>query len=383
MLRLLSIAALCLSLLAISACQKDADNETTQIGFHGNARPINARPQPTPSTTLPPDQGDHAAANSTPPPTTTVAPPADACPARRAGLSLWHAGAGQAGLRRQPLRAGIRSRGRARLRARARKCAIRTRTRFSSCPERDRHATAYLACFQRIAIFGPGLIGGSLALAARRRGLCARLSLWSRDAAEREAVPAAGDWPTSSRTTPPRPSRGADLVLLCMPPAAHGRPRRANRPAPEAGRRRQRRGQRQGGRGRGNSARFSAPSGWQPLRRRAPHGRRASAAACDAARADLFEGAVCLLTPDERTAPDALATVDAFWQGFGARVRRSRPPRTTRAVALVSHLPHVLAAALVDFVRAQPGERRRLRRAGLARHDADRRRDRRNYGQKS
>ena len=75
MLRLLSIAAVCLSLLAISACQKDPDNETTQIGFHGNARPINARPQPTPSTTLPPDQGDQAAANSTPPPTTTVAPP--------------------------------------------------------------------------------------------------------------------------------------------------------------------------------------------------------------------------------------------------------------------------------------------------------------------
>jgi hypothetical protein len=73
MLRFLPLAALCLSLLAVSACQKDADNETTQIGFHGNttARP-NARPQPTPSTTVLPDAGDAAAVNSTPSPQTTV-----------------------------------------------------------------------------------------------------------------------------------------------------------------------------------------------------------------------------------------------------------------------------------------------------------------------
>ena len=74
-----------------------------------------------------------------------------------------------------------------------------------------------------------------------------------------------------------------------------------------------------------------------------------------AARADLFEGAVCLLTPDECTAPDALETVGAFWRGLGARVRSLPPAAHDEAVALVSHLPHVLAAALVDFVGTEPG----------------------------
>ena len=74
-----------------------------------------------------------------------------------------------------------------------------------------------------------------------------------------------------------------------------------------------------------------------------------------AARADLFEGAVCLLTPGERTDADALETVGAFWRDLGARVRCLPPAAHDEAVALVSHLPHVLAAALADFVGAQPG----------------------------
>lgn len=68
--RRLTLAALCLSLLAFSACQKDAENEaaTPQIGFRGgNARPP-VRPLATPSTTVLPDPGDAAAANLTPPP---------------------------------------------------------------------------------------------------------------------------------------------------------------------------------------------------------------------------------------------------------------------------------------------------------------------------
>ncbi len=75
-----------------------------------------------------------------------------------------------------------------------------------------------------------------------------------------------------------------------------------------------------------------------------------------AARANLFEGSVCFLTPDERTAPDALAAVGEFWRALGARVRGIAPESHDETVALISHLPHALAAALVRFAGAQPAE---------------------------
>ena len=200
----------------------------------------------------------------------------------------------------------------------------------------------------QLAIFGPGLIGGSVALAARRRGLCARLSVWSRDEAEREAVRRLelADVVTGD---PAEAVRGADLALLCTPPGAMAA--LAGQIAPHLAP------------GATVSDVASVKAGVAGELAAILGGRYAGAhpmagaerQGLHAARADLFEGAVCLLTPDAHTAPDALATVEAFWQGLGARVRRLSPAAHDEAVALVSHLPHVLAAALVDFVGAEPG----------------------------
>ena len=200
----------------------------------------------------------------------------------------------------------------------------------------------------QLAVFGPGLIGGSIALAARRRGLCARLSVWSRDEAERAAVRrlALADLVTGD---PAEAVRGADLVLLCTPPGAMAA--LAGQIAPHLAP------------GAAVSDVASVKAG-VAAELTAILGRRYAGAhpmagaerqGLRAARADLFEDAVCLLTPDERTAPEALATVDAFWRDLGARVRCLPADAHDEAVALVSHLPHVLAAALVDFVGAEPG----------------------------
>ena len=85
-----------------------------------------------------------------------------------------------------------------------------------------------------------------------------------------------------------------------------------------------------------------------------------NASGLPAARADLFEGCVCLLTPlAGRTAPDALAAVADFWERLGARTHRMSPPAHDEAVAAVSHLPHLLAAVLAglpdDAARACAG----------------------------
>ena len=68
------------------------------------------------------------------------------------------------------------------------------------------------------------------------------------------------------------------------------------------------------------------------------------------ARADLFHGATVILTPTERTPADAVARVRGFWEALGGRVTLLDPTTHDRAVAAVSHLPHLVADALVDAV---------------------------------
>jgi prephenate dehydrogenase len=67
------------------------------------------------------------------------------------------------------------------------------------------------------------------------------------------------------------------------------------------------------------------------------------------ARPDLFERAVCITTPTHRTNQAALAKVENFWQLLGMRTTRLDPTEHDRLLADVSHLPHLLAAALVSM----------------------------------
>jgi len=72
-----------------------------------------------------------------------------------------------------------------------------------------------------------------------------------------------------------------------------------------------------------------------------------SKAGVAAARADLFEGAACVVTPTATSDPAAVGRVRDFWQALGGRVIEQDPVEHDRLVALASHLPHALAAALM------------------------------------
>jgi prephenate dehydrogenase len=78
-----------------------------------------------------------------------------------------------------------------------------------------------------------------------------------------------------------------------------------------------------------------------------------------AAVPDLFADAICILTPTARTDAAALTAVTELWEGLGARVERLDPAAHDRILAAVSHLPHVVAYALVaaalDLEQADPG----------------------------
>lgn len=77
----------------------------------------------------------------------------------------------------------------------------------------------------------------------------------------------------------------------------------------------------------------------------------------EAARADLFEEALVIVTPTDRTDPAAVKRVSEFWEALGARVISMAPDYHDRAVAAASHLPHLVAYALVEAAaRLDPAE---------------------------
>jgi prephenate dehydrogenase len=73
-----------------------------------------------------------------------------------------------------------------------------------------------------------------------------------------------------------------------------------------------------------------------------------------AAFASLFEGRNVVLTPLAETANDATELIASLWQTCGARVTTLEPSRHDAVFAAVSHLPHVLAFALVAELAARP-----------------------------
>lgn len=196
-----------------------------------------------------------------------------------------------------------------------------------------------------VAILGPGLLGGSIALALKSDP-AVRVSLWARRAAAVQEARALGvaDVVTASAA---EAVEGADTVVLCVPVGAMAEVLTQALPglSPEAlvtdvG-----------------SVKKPVCDALTPmLAGRAffvgSHPMAGSEkAGISAARPDLFENAVCILTPEPGlTEAGACERAEALWTRLGCRVR-SLPPETHDEVcALISHLPHITAAALVQTV---------------------------------
>ncbi len=80
--------------------------------------------------------------------------------------------------------------------------------------------------------------------------------------------------------------------------------------------------------------------------------------------AHLFENAAWILCPDKATPPDSLKTLEAFAEDLGARVLKLAPDRHDALVAQVSHLPQLLATALAATVVARDDADEALQVAG-------------------
>jgi prephenate dehydrogenase len=85
--------------------------------------------------------------------------------------------------------------------------------------------------------------------------------------------------------------------------------------------------------------------------------------------AGLFQGRLAITTPTPDTDRAALDAIERLWRSAGARLERLAPEVHDRIFAAVSHLPHVLAFALVEMIARSPDADAKFAHAGAGFHD--------------
>lgn len=203
--------------------------------------------------------------------------------------------------------------------------------------------------FDRVAVVGLGLLGGSVAAAARERGVARSVVAVSRGRETAAAAVAAGLAHEGSHDLAAGVA-GADLVVLCTPVFAMAEMLTRAGPALRAG-------ALVTDVGSVKSALVETLPGLLPpgVHYVGAHPMAGShETGLRHARAGLFEGAVCVITPTPATPPEALETVRGFWRALGARVLEREAARHDAEVAWVSHLPHALAFAYAESLAAAP-----------------------------
>ena len=217
--------------------------------------------------------------------------------------------------------------------------------------------------WSKLSIIGVGLLGGSIGLAAKRARLAEKVAGYVRrpesiaECLDRAVVDEASC--DLAQTV-----AGADLIILCTPLAQM-------RVLAEAMRPHVRKGALVTDVG---SVKTSVVNELRPIISRADAvfiGSHPMAGAetmgVSAARPDLFEKAVTVITPDSRSPEKQVVQLEQFWRGLGCRTLLLSPEIHDRFVSVTSHLPHVLAAALVNQVLGgpEPGEQSALCATGF------------------
>ncbi len=70
----------------------------------------------------------------------------------------------------------------------------------------------------------------------------------------------------------------------------------------------------------------------------------------ESARSDLFEGSVCVLTPTSLNSKQGITRLSSMWKALGARISIMTPSKHDEVLALVSHLPHFVASSLAGVI---------------------------------
>ncbi len=196
--------------------------------------------------------------------------------------------------------------------------------------------------FDKIALIGIGLIGGSIALEARKRGL-ARTIVAATRSAETAATANRLKLTDHCGTDIAAAVKDADLVIVCTPVGACGPAARAMAPALKPGAIVSDVG----------SVKQTVIADMAPHLPKNVHFVPAHPVAGtehsgpEAAIYDLFQGRWCILTPLPDSDAKAVGRLQAFWEALGSNVNRLDPANHDRVLAITSHLPHLIAYTIV------------------------------------
>lgn len=196
--------------------------------------------------------------------------------------------------------------------------------------------------FPRLALIGIGLIGSSIALAARRAGAAGHIAIATRSPATLARAKALG-LGDSCHGSPAEAAAGADGVIVSVPVGASGEVAAALAPALKPG-----------------AIVSDVGSVKQSvIRQMAPHipagvhfvpahpvaGTEYSGP--DAGFAELFDRRWCILTPPPGTDPAAVEKLRDFWHALGAEIEVMTAEHHDLVLAITSHVPHLIAYNIV------------------------------------
>jgi len=200
--------------------------------------------------------------------------------------------------------------------------------------------------WKKVTLVGVGLLGGSIGLALRQRQLATRVVGHVRRApamAECEQAGAVDKAETDLRQA----VAGADLVILCTPIAQMAALATEMLPALDRGAIVTDVG----------SVKGSVVTELEPILAASGAQFVGSHPMAGAekmgvlnARADLFEKAICVITPRPSTPPEPVGRLEAFWKSIGGIPLRLSPEDHDDLVSRSSHLPHVVAAELANYI---------------------------------
>jgi cyclohexadieny/prephenate dehydrogenase len=211
--------------------------------------------------------------------------------------------------------------------------------------------------FQQISILGPGLLGASLALAMKKRGLCQRVHSWSRRS-ETRAQAMQADWCDAVFDQARAACEGSDLVVVCTPVetivpiieqiASSLRPDALVTDVGSTKNLISREAQ-------GIAVNFigSHPMAGSELK------------GMGHASHNLFDGAACFVTPLDGDRDSEIVRLQNLWQAIGMRVVTTNPEKHDEIVAHISHLPHLLASCLCGYLGGMDANWKSLAGGGL------------------
>ncbi len=214
--------------------------------------------------------------------------------------------------------------------------------------------------FEQLGLIGCGLMGGSFALALKRAGLVKRVVGYSKSPSTTERARQLGIIDIEAPSALLAVS-GADIVLVAVPVASTEATFKSirhlvtpnmlimdvgstKRDVIDAGRRALR-----------EHVGLFVPA--HPIAGKEISG-------VENADADLYQGRQVILTPIERTQTAQLQKAVDVWTALGCRVLQMTPEQHDAAFASVSHLPHLIAFALMNAVSGQPQGKDYLSLAG-------------------